>query len=443
MCAVLLKSKTGIRTRPIRQKANSGKFRSSPETTSQSSSAPSSQPSSSHATSSTAPTTHPTTSTTKRAMDTTGETRQSVLSILGRVGRGARPSDPGGGAHFLSALNPGDGNRGAMSDNEGTRLGSSTNHPLPPTPNEFGQMPQSAGAGAASLGHRRRTATSNNNPLPPPPPPPSASNNTTSGGFGGILRRRRSTTDTPGVPPAHLIAVGLPPQLAAPTPSRRTVTQTTAQPTLTPAAAPEPSRPQGSFTRTASTPNPAGSSHPQRIRLVPHLDTNRSLHFEAFTRDVKPGDSALRIGRFTDRSNQGINHNLGNKLAFKSKVVSRGHAEVWLSEGKVYLFISLLVSHADVTLFSSGSKTRRHRLARFLITSDYQLLEQRVHRMFSKMAMSFNSGSISRYDSLYSHTPRHLRLRLFVQGGTEDIYKCVKIRIEIGREWQRSNNAFK
>ncbi|KZT35750.1 hypothetical protein SISSUDRAFT_1008346 [Sistotremastrum suecicum HHB10207 ss-3] len=336
-------------------------------------------------------------------MDPNGETRQSVLSILGRVGRGARPSDPGGGAHFLSAPNTGDGNRGAMSDNEGTRLGSSTNHPLPPTPNEFGQMPQSAGAGVASLGHRRRTATSNN-PLPPPPPP-SASNNTASGGFGGILRRRRSTTDTPGVPPAHLIAVGLPPQLAASTqtPSRRSATQAAAQPPSNPA--PEPSRPQGSFTRTTSTPNNPSATQTQRIRLVPHLDSNRSLHFEAFTRDVKPGDSALRIGRFTDRSNQGINHNAGNKLAFKSKVVSRGHAEVWLSEGKFWI---------KDTSSSSGTFLNHVRLSAPGTESAPHVLKD---------------GDV-------------LQLGVDFQGGTEDIYKCVKIRIEIGREWQRSNNAF-
>jgi hypothetical protein len=29
------------------------------------------------------------------------------------------------------------------------------------------------------------------------------------------------------------------------------------------------------------------------------------------------------------------------------------------------------------------------------------------------------------------------------QGGTEDIYKSVKIKIELGREWQSSANAFK
>ena len=36
-----------------------------------------------------------------------------------------------------------------------------------------------------------------------------------------------------------------------------------------------------------------------------------------------------------------------------------------------------------------------------------------------------------------------LQLGVDYQGGAEDIYKSVKIRVEIGREWQASANAFK
>ncbi len=36
-----------------------------------------------------------------------------------------------------------------------------------------------------------------------------------------------------------------------------------------------------------------------------------------------------------------------------------------------------------------------------------------------------------------------LQLGVDYQGGTEDIYKSVKIRVEIGREWQHGANAFK
>jgi len=36
-----------------------------------------------------------------------------------------------------------------------------------------------------------------------------------------------------------------------------------------------------------------------------------------------------------------------------------------------------------------------------------------------------------------------VQLGVDYQGGTEDIYKSVKIRVEIGREWQAAANAFK
>ena len=36
-----------------------------------------------------------------------------------------------------------------------------------------------------------------------------------------------------------------------------------------------------------------------------------------------------------------------------------------------------------------------------------------------------------------------MQLGVDYQGGTEDIYKSVKIRVEMGREWQAAANAFK
>lgn len=123
-----------------------------------------------------------------------------------------------------------------------------------------------------------------------------------------------------------------------------------------------------------------------RIRLVPHLEATRSLHFEPIERDLVEGAIAVKIGRFTDRGNPTIStlgtngpdstmSNAGGlvssttaahgivpassstggvpgarggaipssaggggrvdsgRIAFKSKVVSRGHAEVWCEAG--------------------------------------------------------------------------------------------------------------
>ncbi|KAF9442443.1 hypothetical protein P691DRAFT_779414 [Macrolepiota fuliginosa MF-IS2] len=142
---------------------------------------------------------------------------------------------------------------------------------------------------------------------------------------------------------------------------------------------------------TTSDNNPTGTAT-HRIRLVPHLDTRRSLRFDPIGRDLREGDPALRIGRFTDRSGLGlsaINSLNSNKLAFRSKVVSRAHAEIWTFLNHVRL------SAAD--------------------------MESRPFQI--------KDGDI-------------LQLGVDYQGGAEDIYKSVKIKVEIGREWQAGVNVF-
>lgn len=155
-----------------------------------------------------------------------------------------------------------------------------------------------------------------------------------------------------------------------------------------------------------STPND-NPSH--RIRLVPHIDNRRNLRFEAVTRDLKEGDTPLRIGRFTDRSGLGlaaVNALTSHKLAFKSKVVSRAHAEIWAEVGgKFYI---------KDTKSSSGTFLNHVRLSP-------ANTESKPHQI--------KDGDVLQFGVDY-------------QGGTEDIYKSVKIRIELGREWQSTANAF-
>ncbi|EIN05625.1 SMAD/FHA domain-containing protein [Punctularia strigosozonata HHB-11173 SS5] len=159
--------------------------------------------------------------------------------------------------------------------------------------------------------------------------------------------------------------------------------------------------------RPSPNPNPNAPVH--RIRLVPHLDSRRSLRFDAIARDVREGDPPLRIGRFTDRSGMGLaaaNALSSNKLAFKSKVVSRAHAEIWCeSPGKFYIKDTKSSSGTflnHVRLSAAGAESQRYEL---------------------------RDGDI-------------LQLGVDYQGGAEDIYKCVKIRVEVGREWQAAANAF-
>lgn len=227
-------------------------------------------------------------------------------------------------------------------------------------------------------GHRRRPAASTSPHL-------QASHSTTNatssvaGPFSHMLRRRRS---------AGALASNSTPQVPAVAMART-------------AAA------NGNSNAATRGNHPAGS---HRIRLVPHLDSRRSLRFEPISRDVKEGDSPLRIGRFTDRSGLGLaaaNANGSNKLAFKSKVVSRAHAEIWVeSGGKFYI---------KDTKSSSGTFLNHVRLAN-------ANQESRPHEL--------KDGDL-------------LQLGVDYQGGTEDIYKCVKIKIEVNREWQAQTNPFK
>ena len=154
--------------------------------------------------------------------------------------------------------------------------------------------------------NRPRAATTSNNPSNPSDPP--------------VL----STANPPLVTPGHRRRP--PPANAAPPPQLQTSNSGLGYMLRRRRSA--TALPERTETRPAT---PSGPTH--RIRLVPHLESHRSLHFEAISRDIRQGDAPLRIGRFTDRSaHSGSN---GNKLAFKSKVVSRGHAEVWFDSGSV------------------------------------------------------------------------------------------------------------
>ncbi|KAF9955372.1 hypothetical protein BGZ72_003790 [Mortierella alpina] len=89
----------------------------------------------------------------------------------------------------------------------------------------------------------------------------------------------------------------------------------------------------GAGSGSSSTPTTPPVPH---IRIVPHLDAPRSLHFDVVDKDVPEG-FVLKIGRFTDKQA------LPNRVTFKSKVVSRGHAEIFTENGKV----SSVIQHRD------------------------------------------------------------------------------------------------
>ncbi|KAH7305119.1 hypothetical protein B0J17DRAFT_588619 [Rhizoctonia solani] len=150
----------------------------------------------------------------------------------------------------------------------------------------------------------------------------------------------------------------------------------------------------------------AGPSH--RLRLVPHLDPSaRTLHFEPIVRDVRSGGAVLRIGRFTDRVGTTARQPDSTKIAFRSKVVSRAHAEIWCAPNGKFMIRD--------TRSSSGTFLNHTRLSA-------PNIESRPNEL--------HDGDI-------------VQLGVDYQGGTEEIYRCVKIRVEVGREWQREANEFK
>ncbi|OLY84779.1 putative E3 ubiquitin-protein ligase dma1 [Smittium mucronatum] len=82
---------------------------------------------------------------------------------------------------------------------------------------------------------------------------------------------------------------------------------------------------------SSETPADSQTSIPH-IRIVPHIvDVRHCLYFDVIDRDV-PESLVLKVGRFTEK----FSHQL-SRVAFKSKVVSRSHAEIWSENGEFFL----------------------------------------------------------------------------------------------------------
>ncbi|KAN0059847.1 hypothetical protein ACQY0O_008421 [Thecaphora frezii] len=207
---------------------------------------------------------------------------------------------------------------------------------------------------------------------------------------------------------------------------------------------------------TAAGASSGPPSNVHRIRLVPHLEATRSLHFEPIERDLREGSAPVKVGRFTDRqppaaANATVNPASGveaggggggggetiystvgqpgarggavtvsggqgggaggvridsSRVAFKSKVVSRGHAEIWCESGGKFFIRD--------TKSSSGTFLNHIRLSAPNVES----------RPFP-----IKDGDV-------------IQLGVDYQGGTEEIYRCVKMRVELNRGWQREANQF-
>ncbi|WWC71343.1 uncharacterized protein I206_105297 [Kwoniella pini CBS 10737] len=278
---------------------------------------------------------------------------------------------------------------------------------------------------------------------------------------GGIVTRSISTPLSGG---GLNISTGIPtPNGVSAIPE--TTSSTSARSTL-------PSQPPAAdVTTTRNAVASSTSSRTYRIRLVPNLESTRSLAFDPVIREMLPivvpagvspsvaaqsvssvGPSVngrppallLKVGRFTDKSNlpapgnsaNGTSNTAGSgatmgpnsssrnggsasltiaggggdmtssKVAFKSKVVSRSHAEIWCEEGGKFFIRD--------TSSSSGTFLNHIRLS--------------SPNTVSRPTM-INDGDV-------------LQLGVDYQGGAEEMFRCVKMRVEIGREWQRGANEF-
>ncbi|KAI9837215.1 MAG: hypothetical protein M1819_000289 [Sarea resinae] len=147
------------------------------------------------------------------------------------------------------------------------------------------------------------------------------------------------------------------------------------------------------------------------IRFVPHPDprTNRlSLSFAPVSRTLPKVNSVIKVGRYSERDN--IPNTAPNvpsdaPIGFKSKVVSRKHCEFWCTNGQWYI--------KDVRS-SSGTFLNHIRLSQ-------PNLESRPFPV--------NDGDV-------------VQLGIDFRGGEEMIFRCVKIRVECNRGWQKSLNNF-
>lgn len=146
------------------------------------------------------------------------------------------------------------------------------------------------------------------------------------------------------------------------------------------------------------------------VRLTPiidHSSSNTGLYFSPVIRRIKP-KNLISIGRYTEKNKSAAHAPQGSlaPVVFKSKVVSRTHAMFQCNEEGLW-FLKDCKS-------SSGTFLNNIRLSQ---ASQELTLWPLI------------DGDI-------------VQLGLDYRGGTEEVYRCVKMRCEFNRSWQRKVNRF-
>ncbi|KAI7901522.1 uncharacterized protein BX663DRAFT_487664 [Cokeromyces recurvatus] len=153
-----------------------------------------------------------------------------------------------------------------------------------------------------------------------------------------------------------------------------------------------------------------------RIKLIPNITINtRCFVFDVVDYELESEGPILKLGRYSDRTV------VPDRISFKSKVVSRYHAEIWLSklDNKVmFKIIYILMIYIRDTGSSSGTFVNHIRLS------------------------AANTESATPYELVDGDL---IQLGMDYKGGIEPVFRAVKMRLEVDRkEWYKPNsNAFR
>ncbi|KMU81987.1 dma1 [Coccidioides immitis RMSCC 3703] len=162
---------------------------------------------------------------------------------------------------------------------------------------------------------------------------------------------------------------------------------------------------------TPSSIGPAKARSRPTIRLIPHHAqySRPSLPFTPISRTMPDDDCIIKVGRYSERDGVPVANPSKPSAApvgFKSKVVSRKHCEFSFVNGQWHI--------KDVGS-SSGTFLNHMRLSQPNTPS----------RLYA-----VRDGDV-------------IQLGIDFRGGEEMIFRCVRIRIECNRTWQRGPNEFK
>lgn len=146
------------------------------------------------------------------------------------------------------------------------------------------------------------------------------------------------------------------------------------------------------------------------VRLTPiidHSSSNTGLYFSPIIRRNHPSES-ISIGRYTEKHKSAAHAPQGSnsRIVFKSKVVSRTHALFQCNEEGQW-FLKDCKS-------SSGT-------------------------FLNNIRLSQASQELTLWPLMDGDV---VQLGLDYRGGTEEVYRCVKMRCEFNRSWQRKINRF-